>query len=362
MTDVSVTESNATIEIMQSGGEVSVIQTTPTIEVSDSGTVEINEAQSVNVVEVLTSSTVTATQESVSVVTVGTQGPQGPAGDDSDRVPYTGADQDVDLGEQKLAAKGVDIVSNEAAALSVTTYYSGNEIISGAAFILNINTPATNDLQGVSGTYSAVSDLQGTTGTIEDLAMQRQAHSVAYFREGNSDANWIDGGETLQGYSSYIYRSGLFSGYKHDVDLIGHEMAVYNAITYNYGDGIWVQRTYGNKITVASLGVLVNGDLTRKTYGQYISVGSESSGTSSAYGLYIDNVAGANENYAIYSATQAPSYHLGQFRFGASTTSQASINIPAGVSPSSPQNGDIWFDGTNLKMRIGGVTKTFTLV
>jgi hypothetical protein len=46
----------------------------------------------------------------------------------------------------------------------------------------------------------------------------------------------------------------------------------------------------------------------------------------------------------------------------ASTTSLASLNIPAGTAPTSPSNGDIWFDGTNLKIRIGGVTKTFTVV
>lgn len=45
-----------------------------------------------------------------------------------------------------------------------------------------------------------------------------------------------------------------------------------------------------------------------------------------------------------------------------STSAGASINIPSGVAPTTPSNGDIWFDGTNIFMRIGGVTKTFTLV
>jgi len=47
---------------------------------------------------------------------------------------------------------------------------------------------------------------------------------------------------------------------------------------------------------------------------------------------------------------------------GASTTAKASLRIPSGTAPTSPVNGDIWFDGTNIKMRIGGVTKTFTLI
>jgi hypothetical protein len=47
---------------------------------------------------------------------------------------------------------------------------------------------------------------------------------------------------------------------------------------------------------------------------------------------------------------------------GAGTTSNAQINLASSTAPTSPNNGDIWFDGTDLKMRIGGVTKTFTLL
>ena len=46
----------------------------------------------------------------------------------------------------------------------------------------------------------------------------------------------------------------------------------------------------------------------------------------------------------------------------ASVTARASLRIPSGTAPTTPTNGDIWFDGTDLKMRIGGVTKTFTLL
>jgi hypothetical protein len=47
---------------------------------------------------------------------------------------------------------------------------------------------------------------------------------------------------------------------------------------------------------------------------------------------------------------------------GASTTTRASLRIRSGTAPTSPNDGDIWFDGTDIKIRIGGVTKTFTLV
>jgi len=48
-------------------------------------------------------------------------------------------------------------------------------------------------------------------------------------------------------------------------------------------------------------------------------------------------------------------------RFAASTTSRSHLRLVAGAAPSAPADGDIWFDGTDIKMQIGGVTKTFTL-
>jgi hypothetical protein len=46
----------------------------------------------------------------------------------------------------------------------------------------------------------------------------------------------------------------------------------------------------------------------------------------------------------------------------ASTSSQSHLRLFPGATPSSPANGDVWFDGTNVKIQVGGVTKTFTLV
>ena len=45
-----------------------------------------------------------------------------------------------------------------------------------------------------------------------------------------------------------------------------------------------------------------------------------------------------------------------------STTGKSSLRIASGTAPTSPNDGDIWYDGTNIKMRVGSTTKTFTLV
>jgi hypothetical protein len=47
---------------------------------------------------------------------------------------------------------------------------------------------------------------------------------------------------------------------------------------------------------------------------------------------------------------------------GASTTAKASLRIPSGTAPTTPTNGDIWFDGTDLKIRVAGVTRTIVLL
>lgn len=45
-----------------------------------------------------------------------------------------------------------------------------------------------------------------------------------------------------------------------------------------------------------------------------------------------------------------------------STTSEASLRMRSGVAPSSPNDGDIWFDGTDFKARVGGTTYTIQLL
>jgi hypothetical protein len=45
----------------------------------------------------------------------------------------------------------------------------------------------------------------------------------------------------------------------------------------------------------------------------------------------------------------------------ASNTTRASLRIRSGTAPTSPNDGDIWYDGTNLYFRSGSVTRTFVL-
>lgn len=54
--------------------------------------------------------------------------------------------------------------------------------------------------------------------------------------------------------------------------------------------------------------------------------------------------------------------NAGKIQTIAGTTATAPLQITSGVAPTSPVSGDMWFDGTDVKFRVGGTTKTFTLL
>lgn len=72
---------------------------------------------------------------------------------------------------------------------------------------------------------------------------------------------------------------------------------------------------------------------------------------------------GTSQDYAT-GVTNSDFYldHFGKVFLNACNTNTASLNMIAGTAPTSPVDGDMWYDGTNVKFRVGGTTKTFTLI
>lgn len=99
-------------------------------------------------------------------------------------------------------------------------------------------------------------------------------------------------------------------------------------------------------------------------------IGLQTSGSWIAYNNASTQLVGIQGGlFIVFNSTTQFSINLtnglttltGKLQEAASTTARASMNIPSGVAPTSPVDGDMWFDGTNIFMRISGVTKTFTL-
>lgn len=64
-------------------------------------------------------------------------------------------------------------------------------------------------------------------------------------------------------------------------------------------------------------------------------------------------------NGVYIGGTTAPTANL---HIIGSTTAKSSLRIASGTAPTTPNDGDIWYDGTNIKIRVGSTTKTFTIV
>lgn len=47
-----------------------------------------------------------------------------------------------------------------------------------------------------------------------------------------------------------------------------------------------------------------------------------------------------------------------QLTLPAATTAKAPLNILAGTAPTAPVDGDIWIEGTSIKLRMSGATRT----
>jgi hypothetical protein len=77
--------------------------------------------------------------------------------------------------------------------------------------------------------------------------------------------------------------------------------------------------------------------------------------------MYGDSHASHPGDINISAGTAGTVNITGKTKMSASTTAGASLNIASGTAPTTPANGDIWFDGSALKIRIGGTTKTFTV-
>lgn len=116
-----------------------------------------------------------------------------------------------------------------------------------------------------------------------------------------------------------------------------------------------------------------------KSVADYVSKIRNTNGTSAGNGLWVDTRWNVATNVALRVTTNQGAVELlscmGDGKIGLGTASptalldvpasaagNASLRVRSGTAPTSPNDGDIWYDGTNIKMRVGATTKTFTLV
>lgn len=65
---------------------------------------------------------------------------------------------------------------------------------------------------------------------------------------------------------------------------------------------------------------------------------------------------GSTPDFGIYRSATGTGTILGKLILTASTTSLSSLNLPSGTAPTSPVNGDMWYDGSHMYGRVNGAT------
>lgn len=180
----------------------------------------------------------------------------------------------------------------------------------------------------------------------------------------------------IQNSTGGIFSTASLSDY-HDIFMGGmHKHGIYVKNTNASAGGQTL--IHHNRI----FGVDQNAD---GSAGIYIDTGSHScyvshnvleKGASGEFGIIVKDGFGVNGNI-VDDSNYATGFTTANFVNGSTniTATRPTLSLPAavagaaplnlatsaGTAPSAPNDGDIWYDGTNVKVRVGGTTKTFTI-
>jgi hypothetical protein len=207
------------------------------------------------------------------------------------------------------------------------------------------------------------------------------------YQAGTSDKNYfaanvllgstIDGGQRLQVSGTSIFTGAMRVA--SNIDNTGAYIYSGYVVTTNAGvDGAWnLGFTNANNGGIVirqnnfAGGTAPNGNVNGLTI-NYNFVGATSTFTNASILIAntINQTTGTGITRGIYinpTLTLAADWRAIEITAGVSilapsTTASATLRVPSGTAPTTPVDGDIWFDGTNLFMRIGGTTKTFTII
>jgi len=229
--------------------------------------------------------------------------------------------------------------------------------------------------------FYATSNISGATnnyGLYSDIVASGTANWNIYAN--GAAPNYMNGSLGIGSTSLTGYNIRMQKSITGNVTAYGMmiESAIQSDVTSNaigYSTNLSTQATTFTAANITHYQALQStigaGSTVTNQYG--FNVSSNLIGATNNYGFY-GNIASGTNRWNLYMAGTAQNYLAGntgigvaatttaELSLGAGTTAQAQINLAASTAPTSPVNGDIWFDGTNLKIRVGGVTKTVTII
>jgi hypothetical protein len=204
------------------------------------------------------------------------------------------------------------------------------------------------DLSGMGGAIrlktGAVGGVSVGWGTIGDRG----------FYDGTTQINVSVGGALVGAFGASGLKTGQVSDLSGTLDIFS---TVFNDVV-------------GRFTTVSGAPVIILGDINNTSNNTFLSIDNNTGAmTASTSAFLVSNVTEIQAGVGLAIQGTAGALRLMQNIadtaynvFPASTTSHAHLNLIAGAIPTTPNNGDLWWDGTNLFFQVGGVTKTFTLI
>lgn len=185
------------------------------------------------------------------------------------------------------------------------------------------------------------------------------ADGTAFFIQGQR--SFVKDNDVLSCASNGVY----IGANKNNIQVIGNHIHNPNTQSVANGAGIWVAGT-GSDILISNNSIFDGSS--KMVYGirDTTSGGGVTIGMQAIQGYTTARFISTNSSFKplimpgmlSIGSVSDPTALLD---IGASTAASSAINIASGVAPTSPVDGDIWFDGTNLKIRIAGATKTVTV-
>ena len=261
--------------------------------------------------------------------------------------------------------------STQAAAFTINNlyYYQANQSTIGAASAINtqVGFRVASSLTGATNNFAFRSELAAASN-VWNLYMQGTANNYLAGRLAIGSTSGIasrtvsnrfnlTGGITAIGYE---YEGVVLSDVTSDA-------RVYSSFTGTQAATFTLSRLTHYQ---AGQGTIGAGSTVTTQYGFWAQ--NNIIGATNNFGFVGDIPSGTNR-WNLYMAGTANNYLAGNLFVGvtsgtawvdvaAGTTAKAQINLATSVAPTTPNDGDIWFDGTAIKVRVAGVTRTIAVV
>ena len=269
---------------------------------------------------------------------------------------------------------GTDVMLLGAGGGSGVTFYGGINAVSATLATYMIVGGSTFNLAGASqisqalgGTLSSTASTEVNISSIGVLSANQQTLTTSAYRI-SAGSDWTT---TAIGMSMNV-----------DTTIRASYVGVSQALWFNPNGGITIGPTpyigsHSNFTIVGS----TSGYSANTVFSSIVNTASSSqldffvSNASSGFhplvaGINLNNLNAFNFTFSGTETMRVTTAGLGIgtstvnafLNLAGATTAKASLNITSGAAPATPNNGDIWFDGTDFKARVGGTTKTFTLI